>query len=166
MPLTVTNPVSGFTKNKTNTWAECWTQNHNRAGDQKGWAACVLLHAKAPGKVCMRRGPQLLGQKSQQQCRKKLPASKSNFFRCSLPGWWTNIGRKITFKINYFRPFSLPLCFPKWKRDVQKQCLLWIDHTQGRGPLLTRILRPVTKEWPQPAFISAFGRKEAELFNH
>lgn len=33
------------------------------------------------------------------------------------------MGRKINFTINYFRPFSLLLPFPKWKRDVQKQCL-------------------------------------------
>jgi len=161
VPLAVANPVSGFTKNKTKMWSGCWTHQHDRAGDQEGWAAHVILPMEAPAKVCMQRGPQ-------QQHRKKLPASRSDFFRCSLPGWWTNVGRKISFTINNFRPFSLlpALLSPKESEMFKSSALLWTEPTRGRGPLLAGLLCPVTRERPQPAFAAVLGGKEAELSKH
>lgn len=100
---------------------------------QQGWrperrAAWVFLHTKAPDEVCMRRASQLLGQKSWQRWHKRLLASKSDFLRCSLPGWWTNIERRIKFTISNFRPFTW---LPKWKSKVQKQCLARTPHREG-----------------------------------
>lgn len=116
------NPVSGFIRNKNKMQSDYCTHQHNGARDQKRWTACVLLCTTDPGKVYMWRAPQLL-KKSQQRCHKEIPVYMSGFFKCSLPGWWTNIGRKINFTRNHFRTFPLPFPSPKWKRDVQKQCL-------------------------------------------
>lgn len=68
--------------------------------------------------------------------------------------------KKINFTIKYFRPFSLPMSFPKWE-PFQSSALLWIDPMQGKGLLPTWLLHPVIKERLQPA-----GRNEAKLSKH
>lgn len=150
----VPNPVSGSTKH---TWSDTWTHPQGyRAESGSSMHASLQeiswwsLHVKGTSAL----EAKVLAAVARNSWH---PNQTSSDVHCQVDKL---VSEKDQLYNKVFQALLPPHAFPQMTA-IPSSALLWIDPTQGKGPLLTWLVHPVIKEKPQPA-----GRNKGKLSKH